>query len=45
LKAECSKIHNQFLGVFYYYYFKAQVSKTVSFFSLAFASCFFFLKY
>lgn len=38
LKAELHhfKIHNQFLGVFYYYYFKVQVSKTVSFFSLAF---------
>lgn len=32
-------IHNQLLGVFYYY-FKDQVSKKVSFFSPAFAGCF-----
>lgn len=30
------RIHHQFLGGFYHYYFKVQVSKTVSFFSLAF---------
>lgn len=42
LKAEPRnfKIHNQILGIFYYCYFKVQVCKTVSFFSLAFASWF-----